>query len=117
MRAISPEINDSITAAHAIGCCTGLVARLPHRNLGPRQHLDDAFRDRPGENSTDSGGPAVSRPASPSSPSSACPVRRSPPHAAARRRSHRHQLSRCASRNQEESGQENSGAPEEARLA
>ncbi|WP_370658511.1 DUF2254 family protein [Kocuria sp. CCUG 69068] len=83
MRAISPGINDPITAAHAIGCCTDLVARLQHRNLGPHQHLDDAFRDRAGENSTDSGGPAVSRPASPSSPSSACPVRRSPPHGGA----------------------------------
>jgi hypothetical protein len=100
VKAISSGINDPITAAQAIGCGTDLVARLQHRNLGPHQHLDDAFRDRPGENSTDSGGPAVSRPASPSSPPSACPVRRSPPRAAARRRSHRHQLSRRASRNQ-----------------
>lgn len=41
VKAISPGINDPITAAHAIGYCTDLVARLQHRKLGPQQHLDD----------------------------------------------------------------------------
>ncbi|MGQ1799024.1 DUF2254 domain-containing protein [Kocuria oceani] len=41
VKAISPSVNDPITAAHAIGYCTDLIARLQHRKLGPQQHLDD----------------------------------------------------------------------------
>ncbi|GAA1757346.1 DUF2254 domain-containing protein [Kocuria aegyptia] len=40
VKAISPGINDPITAAHAIGYCTDLIARLQHRKLGPQQHVD-----------------------------------------------------------------------------
>lgn len=40
VKAISPGINDPITAAHAIGYCSDLVARLQGRNLGPQQHVD-----------------------------------------------------------------------------
>lgn len=41
VKAISPGINDPITAAHAIGYCTDLIARLQGRKLGPQQPLDD----------------------------------------------------------------------------
>ncbi|GAA1748138.1 DUF2254 family protein [Kocuria aegyptia] len=41
VKAISPSVNDPITAAHAIGYCADLLARLQHRELGPQQHLDD----------------------------------------------------------------------------
>lgn len=42
VKAISPSVNDPITAAHAIGYCTDLLARLQHRKLGPQQHVDAA---------------------------------------------------------------------------
>lgn len=42
VKAISPGINDPITAAHAIGYCTDLISRLQSRNLGPQQHVDTA---------------------------------------------------------------------------
>ncbi|GEO96696.1 hypothetical protein KTU01_28190 [Kocuria turfanensis] len=41
VKAISPSVNDPITA-HAIGYCTDLLARLQHRKLGPQQHVDAA---------------------------------------------------------------------------
>ncbi|MGQ1799075.1 DUF2254 domain-containing protein [Kocuria oceani] len=40
VKAISPGVNDPITAAHAIGYCSDLIARLQHRKLGPQQHVD-----------------------------------------------------------------------------
>ncbi|WP_309124962.1 DUF2254 domain-containing protein [Kocuria sp.] len=46
VKAISPGINDPITAAHAIGYCSDLLARLQGRNLGPQQHLDAAGAPR-----------------------------------------------------------------------
>ncbi|GER23993.1 hypothetical protein NCCP1664_24880 [Zafaria cholistanensis] len=40
VKAISPGINDPITAAHAIGYCADLLTRLQGRHLGPQQHND-----------------------------------------------------------------------------
>jgi uncharacterized membrane protein len=41
VKAISPGINDPVTAAHAVGYCGDLVVRLQSRELGPQEHLDD----------------------------------------------------------------------------
>lgn len=40
VKAISPGINDPITAAHAIGYCADLLTHLQGRHLGPQQHND-----------------------------------------------------------------------------
>ena len=40
VKAISPAVNDPITAAHAIGYCGDLIGRLQGRKLGAQQHLD-----------------------------------------------------------------------------
>jgi uncharacterized membrane protein len=41
VKAISPGINDPVTAGHAVGYCSDLLTRLQGCNLGPQQH-DDA---------------------------------------------------------------------------
>ncbi len=41
VKAISPGINDPITAAHAVGYCADLLVRLQGRKLGPQQHDDE----------------------------------------------------------------------------
>lgn len=41
VKAISPSINDPITAAHALGYCADLLVQLQGRRLGPQQHTDD----------------------------------------------------------------------------
>ncbi|MVA77412.1 DUF2254 domain-containing protein [Auraticoccus sp. F435] len=41
VKAISPSINDPITAAHAVGYCTDLLVRLQGCRLGPQQHDDE----------------------------------------------------------------------------
>ncbi|GAA4759223.1 hypothetical protein GCM10025784_02570 [Citricoccus nitrophenolicus] len=46
VKAISPGINDPITAAHAVGYCSDLITRLQQKNLGPQQHLDAHGRVR-----------------------------------------------------------------------
>lgn len=46
VKAISPGINDPVTAAHAISFCADLVVTLQDRKLGPQQHLDDAGQPR-----------------------------------------------------------------------
>jgi uncharacterized membrane protein len=40
VKAISPGINDPVTAAHAVAYCGDLLIRLQGRHLGPQQHLD-----------------------------------------------------------------------------
>jgi uncharacterized membrane protein len=40
VKAISPGINDPITAAHAVGYCGDILVRLQGRHLGPQQHDD-----------------------------------------------------------------------------
>lgn len=45
-KAISPGINDPITAAHAIGYCADLFVRLQPRRLGPQRHDDEDGRGR-----------------------------------------------------------------------
>ncbi len=41
VKAISPAVNDPITAAHAVGYCADILVQLQRRHLGPQQH-DDA---------------------------------------------------------------------------
>ncbi|TKV25901.1 DUF2254 domain-containing protein [Arthrobacter sp. NamB2] len=41
VKAISPSINDPITAAHAVGYCADLLVQLQGRKLGPQQHNDE----------------------------------------------------------------------------
>jgi uncharacterized membrane protein len=41
VKAISPAINDPITAAHAVGYCADLLVQLQGRRLGPQQHDDE----------------------------------------------------------------------------
>jgi uncharacterized membrane protein len=41
VKAISPSINDPVTAAHAVSFCADLLIALQRRKLGPQQHLDD----------------------------------------------------------------------------
>ncbi|MBO0895262.1 MULTISPECIES: DUF2254 domain-containing protein [Arthrobacter] len=41
VKAISPSINDPITAAHAAGYCADLLVDLQRRRLGPEAHRDD----------------------------------------------------------------------------
>ena len=42
VKAISPGINDPVTAAHAVGYSGDLLIRLQGRHLGPQEHLDGA---------------------------------------------------------------------------
>jgi uncharacterized membrane protein len=42
VKAISPGINDPVTAGHAVGYCADLLTRLQGRHLGWQQHTDDA---------------------------------------------------------------------------
>lgn len=46
VKAISPGINDPVTAAHAISFCADLLVTLQGHRLGPQQHLDDAGTPR-----------------------------------------------------------------------
>ncbi|MCC3270434.1 DUF2254 domain-containing protein [Arthrobacter gengyunqii] len=41
VKAISPSINDPITAAHATGYCADLLVDLQRRRLGPEAHRDE----------------------------------------------------------------------------
>jgi uncharacterized membrane protein len=41
VKAVSPAINDPVTAAHAVGHMSDLLVRLVGRRLGPTLHLDD----------------------------------------------------------------------------
>ena len=41
VKAISPSINDPITAAHATGYCADLLVDLQRRRLGPEAYRDD----------------------------------------------------------------------------
>ena len=41
VKAISPGINDPVTAGHAIGYCSDLLTRLQGRHLGPREYQDE----------------------------------------------------------------------------
>ncbi len=41
VRALSPAINDPVTAGHAIGHMSDLIVSLAGRRLGPRLHADD----------------------------------------------------------------------------
>lgn len=41
VKAISPSINDPVTASHAIGYCADLMTRLQSRELGSEVHRDD----------------------------------------------------------------------------
>jgi uncharacterized membrane protein len=40
VKALSPGINDPVTAGHAIGYLADLLVRLQHRRLGPQVHAD-----------------------------------------------------------------------------
>lgn len=40
VKALSPGINDPVTAAHAVGYLSDLLVRLQHRRLGPQVHAD-----------------------------------------------------------------------------
>ncbi|RWZ59216.1 DUF2254 domain-containing protein [Labedella populi] len=40
VKAISPGVNDPVTAAHAVGYCADLLRRLQGRRLGPRRYED-----------------------------------------------------------------------------
>ena len=46
VKALSPGINDPVTAVHAIGYATDLLVRLHGRRLGPQVHCDDAGQPR-----------------------------------------------------------------------
>ncbi|WP_435746164.1 DUF2254 domain-containing protein [Nocardioides sp. SYSU DS0663] len=46
VKALSPGINDPVTAAHAIGHMSDLLVRLTRCRLGPTVHEDDAGRGR-----------------------------------------------------------------------
>lgn len=46
VKAISPGINDPITAAHAISYCSDLLTQLQNRHLGPQQHNDSTGEPR-----------------------------------------------------------------------
>jgi uncharacterized membrane protein len=46
VKAISPSINDPVTAAHAVGYCADVLVRLQGRHLGPQQHVDRDGRPR-----------------------------------------------------------------------
>jgi uncharacterized membrane protein len=41
VKAISPGINDPVTAGHAVGYCADLLTTLQGRHLGAQQHTDD----------------------------------------------------------------------------
>jgi uncharacterized membrane protein len=41
VKALSPGINDPVTAAHAVGYLSDLLVRLQSRRLGPQVHSDD----------------------------------------------------------------------------
>jgi uncharacterized membrane protein len=40
VKAISPSINDPVTATHAVAYCADVLVRLQGRHLGPQQHVD-----------------------------------------------------------------------------
>ncbi len=42
VKAISPSINDPVTAAHSVSYCADLLVRLQGRELGPQAHTDGA---------------------------------------------------------------------------
>lgn len=44
VKAISPGINDPVTAVHAVGYCADLLIELQSRRLGPKRHHDDEGR-------------------------------------------------------------------------
>jgi uncharacterized membrane protein len=46
VKALSPGINDPVTAVHAVGYSSDLLVRLHGRRLGPQVHCDDAGRPR-----------------------------------------------------------------------
>ena len=46
VKALSPGINDPVTAAHAVGYLADLLVRLQGRRLGPHVHEDDDGRPR-----------------------------------------------------------------------
>lgn len=46
VKAISPSINDPITAAHAVSYCADLLVRLQACKLGSQQHVDASGRPR-----------------------------------------------------------------------
>ena len=46
VKALSPGINDPVTAAHAVGYLADLLVRLHGRRLGPQVHADEAGRLR-----------------------------------------------------------------------
>lgn len=46
VKAISPSINDPITAAHAVSYCADLLVRLQASKLGSQQHVDGDGRPR-----------------------------------------------------------------------
>ena len=46
VKALSPGINDPVTAAHAVGYASDLLVRLHGRRLGPQVHCDDQDRPR-----------------------------------------------------------------------
>ena len=41
VKAISPGINDPVTAGHAVGYCADLLVRLLGKRLGEQEHVDD----------------------------------------------------------------------------
>jgi uncharacterized membrane protein len=46
VKALSPGINDPVTAAHAVGYASDLIVRLHRRRLGPQVHSDADGRPR-----------------------------------------------------------------------
>lgn len=46
VKALSPGINDPVTAVHAVGYSSDLLVRLHGRRLGPQVHCDDAGQPR-----------------------------------------------------------------------
>ena len=46
VKAISPSVNDPVTAAHAVAYCADVLVRLQGHRLGPQQHVDRHGRPR-----------------------------------------------------------------------
>ena len=46
VKALSPGINDPVTAAHAVGYCADILVRLHHYRLGPQVHCGAEGRPR-----------------------------------------------------------------------
>ena len=46
VKAISPSVNDPVTASHAVAYCADVLVRLQGHHLGPQQHLDSTGRPR-----------------------------------------------------------------------